>query len=111
MEGRGFFPVERADRPQGCAGALQRKIRPDDLDNIICLGHPLDRLFGYQSHAPKLPCGQDQREGDSRADAISFSDQIPATMNAKIASYYSGYFRSVAARNGYHPELAAVSKR
>jgi membrane-bound serine protease (ClpP class) len=26
-------------------------------------------------------------------------------MNAKIVSYYSGYFRSVAQKNGYHPEL------
>jgi membrane-bound serine protease (ClpP class) len=31
--------------------------------------------------------------------------EIPETMNAKIVSYYSGYFRSVAQKNGYHPEL------
>jgi len=39
------------------------------------------------------------------APVVSSGQEIPATMNAKIVSYYSGYFRSVAARNGYHPEL------
>lgn len=32
-------------------------------------------------------------------------EEIPSTMNAKMVSYFSGYFRSVASRNGYHPEL------
>ena len=73
MERRGFFAVERADRPEGRAGALERKIRPDDLDNVICLGHPLDRFLGYQSHAPKLPCGPAQREGDSIPPCDFFS--------------------------------------
>ena len=39
------------------------------------------------------------------APVVSSGEEIPATMNAKIVSYYSGYFRSVAERNGYHPEL------
>jgi len=39
------------------------------------------------------------------APVVSSGEEIPATMNAKIVSYYSGYFRSVAALNGYHPEL------
>lgn len=39
------------------------------------------------------------------APVVSSGQEIPATMNAKIVSYYSGYFRSVAERNGYHPEL------
>ncbi|MCX6969517.1 MAG: hypothetical protein NTV93_05090 [Verrucomicrobia bacterium] len=39
------------------------------------------------------------------APVVSSGEEIPTTMNAKIVSYYSGYFRSVAARNGYHPEL------
>jgi len=39
------------------------------------------------------------------APVVSTGEEIPATMNAKIVSYYSGYFRSVAQLNGYHPEL------
>jgi len=39
------------------------------------------------------------------APVVSSGEEIPTTMNAKIVSYYSGYFRSVAALNGYHPEL------
>ncbi len=39
------------------------------------------------------------------APVVSSGEEIPATMNAKIVSYYSGYFRSVAQLNGYHPEL------
>jgi membrane-bound serine protease (ClpP class) len=39
------------------------------------------------------------------APVVSSGQEIPATMNAKIVSYFSGYFRSVAAQNGYHPEL------
>lgn len=39
------------------------------------------------------------------APVVSSGEEIPATMNAKFVSYYSGYFRSVAERNGYHPEL------
>ncbi len=39
------------------------------------------------------------------APVVSSGEEIPATMNAKIVSYYSGYFRSVAELNGYHPEL------
>ncbi|MEI6033821.1 MAG: NfeD family protein [Verrucomicrobiae bacterium] len=39
------------------------------------------------------------------APVVSSGEEIPATMNAKIVSYYSGYFRSVAALNGYYPEL------
>lgn len=39
------------------------------------------------------------------APVVSSGQEIPATMNAKIVSYYSGYFRSMAERNGYHPEL------
>lgn len=39
------------------------------------------------------------------APVVSSGQEIPATMNAKIVSYYSGYFRSVASLNGYHPEL------
>lgn len=39
------------------------------------------------------------------APVASTGEEISATMNAKIVSYYSGYFRSVAHLNGYHPEL------
>lgn len=31
---------------------------------------------------------------------------LQASMNAKVVSYFSGYFRSAAERNGYNPELA-----
>ena len=39
------------------------------------------------------------------APVAGSGEEISATMNAKIVSYYSGYFRSVAELNGYHPEL------
>jgi membrane-bound serine protease (ClpP class) len=39
------------------------------------------------------------------APVAGSGQEIPETMNAKIVSYFSGYFRSVAQKNGYHPEL------
>jgi membrane-bound serine protease (ClpP class) len=39
------------------------------------------------------------------APVAGSGQEIPVTMNAKIVSYYSGYFRSVAQKNGYHTEL------
>ncbi len=39
------------------------------------------------------------------APVAGSGQEIPETMNAKIVSYYSGYFRSVAQKNGYHAEL------
>lgn len=40
------------------------------------------------------------------APVMSAGQEIPETLNAKIVSYYSGYFRSAAERNGYNPEIA-----
>lgn len=40
------------------------------------------------------------------APVSSGGAEIPETMNDKIVSYYSGYFRSAAEANGYNPELA-----
>lgn len=40
------------------------------------------------------------------APVSSGGSEIPETMNEKIISYYSGYFRSAAESNGYNPELA-----
>jgi membrane-bound serine protease (ClpP class) len=39
------------------------------------------------------------------APVMGSGQEMEATMNAKIVSYYSGYFRSVAAQNGHNPEL------
>jgi membrane-bound serine protease (ClpP class) len=39
------------------------------------------------------------------APVAGSGQEIPETMNAKIVSYFSGYFRSVAEKNGYHPGL------
>lgn len=39
------------------------------------------------------------------APVAGSGEEIGATMNAKIVSYFSGYFRSVAELNGYHPQL------
>jgi membrane-bound serine protease (ClpP class) len=33
-------------------------------------------------------------------------EDLQETINAKVVSYFSGYFRSAAERNGYNPELA-----
>jgi membrane-bound serine protease (ClpP class) len=39
------------------------------------------------------------------APILSTGAEVPETMNAKMVSYFSGYFRSVAAINGYDPNL------
>jgi membrane-bound serine protease (ClpP class) len=39
------------------------------------------------------------------APVMGSGQEIGETMNAKVVSYYSGYFRSVAAQHGYNPEL------
>jgi len=39
------------------------------------------------------------------APVMSGGAEVPETMNAKMVSYYSGYFRSVAEKNGYNPNL------
>ncbi|MBE2179168.1 MAG: nodulation protein NfeD [Chthoniobacterales bacterium] len=40
------------------------------------------------------------------APVMSAGQEIPETLNAKIVSYYSGYFRSAAESNGHNPEIA-----
>lgn len=40
------------------------------------------------------------------APVMAGGQEIPETINAKIVSYYSGYFRSAAERNGHNPEIA-----
>lgn len=40
------------------------------------------------------------------APVMSEGQEIPETLNAKIVSYYSGYFRSAAERNQHNPEIA-----
>lgn len=40
------------------------------------------------------------------APVMAGGQDIPDTINAKIVSYYSGYFRSAAERNGHNPEIA-----
>lgn len=42
------------------------------------------------------------------APVLGGGQEVPETMNAKIVSYYSGYFRSAAEKNGYNPELAVA---
>lgn len=39
------------------------------------------------------------------APVMGSGQEMEATMTAKVVSYYSGYFRSVAAQNGHNPEL------
>jgi membrane-bound serine protease (ClpP class) len=40
------------------------------------------------------------------APVMGMGQEVPETLNAKIVSYYSGYFRSAADNNGHNPELA-----
>lgn len=40
------------------------------------------------------------------APVMGGGQEIPETMNDKTVSYFSGYFRSAAEKNGYNPELA-----
>jgi len=39
------------------------------------------------------------------APVMGSGQEMGETMTAKVVSYYSGYFRSVAVQNGYNPEL------
>ncbi len=40
------------------------------------------------------------------APVMGMGQEVPETLNAKIVSYFSGYFRSAAESNGHNPELA-----
>ena len=40
------------------------------------------------------------------APVSSGGENLPETMQEKVISYYSGYFRSVAERNGHNPDIA-----
>ena len=40
------------------------------------------------------------------APVTGSGEDIPATMSDKIMSYWTGYYRSVAASNGYNPDIA-----
>lgn len=40
------------------------------------------------------------------APVMGGGQEVPETMNAKVVSYYSGYFRSAAEKKGYRPGLA-----
>jgi membrane-bound serine protease (ClpP class) len=40
------------------------------------------------------------------APVTSGGADLPSTMEDKVVSYFSGYYRSVAAKNGYNPNLA-----
>src|SRR5438067_7963567 len=40
------------------------------------------------------------------APVMSGGQDLPQTMSEKIVSYFSGYFRSAAERNGYNPDIA-----
>jgi membrane-bound serine protease (ClpP class) len=40
------------------------------------------------------------------APVMGMGQEVPETLNAKIVSYYSGYFRSAADNNGHNPEVA-----
>jgi membrane-bound serine protease (ClpP class) len=42
----------------------------------------------------------------SAAPVSSGGEDLQESMNAKVVSYFSGYFRSAAEKNGYNPELA-----
>ncbi len=40
------------------------------------------------------------------APVMGGGEDLQETMNAKVVSYFSGYFRSAAEKNGYNPEVA-----
>ncbi len=42
------------------------------------------------------------------APVMGTGGEIPETLNAKIVSYYSGYFRSAAENNGHNPDIAVA---
>jgi len=42
------------------------------------------------------------------APVMGTGQEIPETLNAKVVSYYSGYFRSAAESNGHNPDIAVA---
>ena len=68
VKGGRFFPMKRAERSPARPGALKRKIRSDDLDNIISFGHTLDG-FLREARRPKYAINLAR---EVICDAISF---------------------------------------
>lgn len=42
------------------------------------------------------------------APVMGMGQEVPETLNSKIVSYYSGYFRSAAQNNGHNPDIAVA---
>lgn len=42
------------------------------------------------------------------APVMGMGQEVPETLNAKIVSYFSGYFRSAAESNGHNPDIAVA---
>lgn len=78
MEGGRFLAMEGAKRPEARSCALERKIRADQIDDVIGIADALDCFLGDESHGLKIPCGALGREGDfSPYEAPSFDFCVP----------------------------------
>ena len=66
MEGWGLLLMERAERTEARSRALERKIRADQINDVVRIADALDCFLGDESHNLKIPCGVSGREGDLR---------------------------------------------
>ena len=73
MEGRRFLAMEWAKCAEARSRSLERKIRADQINDVIGIADALDCFLGDESHGLKIPCGGFGREGDFRRyEAPSF---------------------------------------
>ena len=57
MEGRRFLSVEGTQRSEARACALEREIRTNQVNDVVCIADALDCFFGNEPHNLKIPCG------------------------------------------------------
>ena len=86
MEGRRFLAMEWANRAKARSRTLKRKIRTDQINDVIGIADALDCFLGDESHGLKIPCGGFGREGDFRRyEEPSFDFCVPCPTPASAS--------------------------
>ena len=78
MEGWGLLAMEGAQRTETRSRALERKIRTDQINDVIGIADALNCFLGDETHRLKIPCGEFGCEGDFRLyEKLSFDPGVP----------------------------------
>ena len=86
MERRRFLAMEGAKRAKARSRALERKIRTDQINDVIGIADALYCFLGDESHGLKIPCGGSGREGDFRLYEVpSFDFCVPCPTAASTS--------------------------